>query len=278
MKDGGAVAGNEWQGKTGASWAAEWQQTDRSFAPLTGALLDRAGSAPFQSFIDIGCGAGDLALALAAHSPAAHAVGLDISAQLIAIARNRSGHNAHLAFEIGDAASWLPSHGFRPDLLVSRHGVMFFDDPAGAFRHLHDLLADDGRLLFSCFRPWNENPVFRDIAALLPGPVRAPDPSQPGPFAFGDADRVDRILRDAGWGDVTFEPLDFSMVLGEGSDAVDQAIHYFTHIGVASRAMRDLEQDARHSLIQRIRDFAAGKLEVGIVSLPAACWIVSANR
>jgi len=33
---------SEWQGRVGASWAAEWRRTDRSFAPLTERLLTPA--------------------------------------------------------------------------------------------------------------------------------------------------------------------------------------------------------------------------------------------
>ena len=49
------VGADEWLGRTGRSWAAEWQRTDRSFAMLTERLLKRSREFPFQSVLDIGC-------------------------------------------------------------------------------------------------------------------------------------------------------------------------------------------------------------------------------
>lgn len=275
---GDTVGAGEWQGQTGDSWAAEWRRTDHSFAPLTDALVARGRAFAAASVLDIGCGAGGLAFALDDDRPGGRIIGLDISPPLVAVARERGAGRPAVSFEIGDAADWRPQDGFRPDLLVSRHGVMFFDRPVEAFAHLRGLAAPEGGLLFSCFRPWRENPVFRDIAALLPGDPAEPDPDQPGPFAFGDVEKVTAILTDAGWRDVRAEPFDFDMVLGEGEDAVDQAVNYFTRIGVASRAARALDDAARQSLIGRIRDYARDQLRDGVVSLPAAVWIFTASR
>ena len=123
----------EWQGQVGSSWAREWQRTDRSFAPLTQRLIERiivAGDA--ERIADIGCGAGELSIKLADALPAADILGLDISSDLIVAATERGSGRSNLNFAVADAATWRDPH-FAPDLLVSRHGVMFFDDPVSAF-------------------------------------------------------------------------------------------------------------------------------------------------
>ena len=56
---------HEWQGKTGRTWATEWQRTDRSFGGLTERLLARSREFACDNALDIGCGAGELSLALA---------------------------------------------------------------------------------------------------------------------------------------------------------------------------------------------------------------------
>ena len=81
----------EWQGRIGQTWAAEWRRTDRSFTGLTDVLLGQASARPFRRALDIGCGAGELSLALARGHAGAEVVGIDISAELIAVARERSG-------------------------------------------------------------------------------------------------------------------------------------------------------------------------------------------
>ncbi|KRA83054.1 class I SAM-dependent methyltransferase [Altererythrobacter sp. Root672] len=272
------VGGDEWQGRTGDSWAAEWKRTDRSFGVLTERLLHRARDPASDTVLDIGCGAGELSLALARTRPDARITGIDISPQLLEIARDRARNLRNAAFELADAAAWQPGESLAPDLLVSRHGVMFFDDPVAAFTHLAEIAAPNAGLLFSCFRTWEENPVFRSVTRLLPIEVPPPAPGAPGPFAFSDRTYVEGILTAAGWRDIAFEPYDFAMVVGAGPDPVEDAASYFTAIGGAARAARELTPEARESFINRVRDLARANLREGIVSLRAGAWIVTARR
>ena len=95
-------------------------------------------------------------------------VGVDISPQLIDVARQRGDRLANVSFELADAATWQPDSNFNPELLVSRHGVMFFDDPVAAFSNLAGLSAPGAGMMFSCFRDREENPFFTEVARLLP--------------------------------------------------------------------------------------------------------------
>ena len=124
---------SEWTGKVGNVWADEWRRTDRSFGPVTERLLQVARAAPFAQALDIGCGAGEISVDLAKGAPSSRVLGVDISDDLLDVARARSGDLPNLRFELADAASWMAGEAEKPDLLVSRHGVMFFADPAAAF-------------------------------------------------------------------------------------------------------------------------------------------------
>ena len=270
------VGTDEWVGRTGDSWAAEWRRTDRSFSVLTERLLQRSRDYTFRSALDIGCGAGELSVAIGRGRPQCQVVGVDISPQLVAVARERAGHHPNVSFEVADAAAWRPAADFAPELLVSRHGVMFFADPVAAFAHLHETSAPGAALLFSCFRAWEDNPAFADVAALLPAP---PPPSDaPGPFAFSDRGRVKDILSRAGWSEIAFEPLDFAMIVGAGEDPIGDTEAYFARIGPAARALREMDDDQRQAFWARLRELAQANLRDGLVSLRAAAWIVSARR
>ena len=267
----------EWEGGVGRAWAAEWQRTDRSFAPLTARLLAKIAELPGREVVDIGCGAGELALALADTRPGARVLGIDLSAELVAAATMRAHGRANCAFALTDAAAWTPDRG-TPDLYVSRHGVMFFDDPAGAFGHLASVATAAARLCFSCFRAPGENPWAGGIAGLLPPPGKPADPQAPGPFAFADADRVRAILASAGWGAVAFEPVDFRYVAGAGDDPAGDALSYLMRIGPAARAIRELSEDDAEAFRARLRAFVADHLAEGEVAFPAAAWIVTARK
>lgn len=267
---------SEWTGSVGTAWAEEWRRTDRSFAGLTSALLDPEQIGPFDSALDIGCGAGELALALAAAHPASRVRGIDISPELIAIARERGAGRENLTFEDADASRWTPPPDDRPDLLISRHGVMFFADPVAAFTHLRAQVAPTARLRFSCFRAREDNAWATALAAALP-PQPATDPHAPGPFAFADPTRVAALLVAAGWSEIDFEPVDYAMIAGEGSDAAEEAFAYFQRIGPAARALREIPAAERPAALARLRMVIADHHEGERVMLPAAAWIVTAR-
>ena len=267
---------SDWQGRVGASWAAEWQRTDRSFAVLNARLVEHvAALAPANAqILDVGCGAGGTSLALAERLPDAQIRGIDLSADLIAVARERAG--GEVAFEQADASLWS-SPDFVPDLLVSRHGVMFFDDPVGAMRHLASVTRPGGQFIFSCFRDRRENDWATAVAGLLPAPLPF-DPLAPGPFAFADKDRVTAILSQAGWTDISAAPHDLAYIAGAGDRPVDDAVDFFSQIGPAAPIIRALQGDEQAAMLARLRDMVSKHLHNGAVSFTASVWIWTAHR
>src|SRR5204862_328727 len=113
----------------------------------------------------------------------------------------------------------FPASAF--DLVFSRFGVMFFADPTAAFANLRSALRPGGRVAFVCWRtlpenPWMAVPLMAALQFLPPPPI--PGPEDPGPFAFADRARVERILGGAGFADVALEALDEPLVVGGGAD------------------------------------------------------------
>lgn len=266
---------SDWQGGVGRAWAEEWQQTDHTFAQLTPALLARIAGQPGHRVLDIGCGAGELSLALARDRADAQVLGLDVSPDLIDAARRRGAGHANLRFDLADAGAWCDP-GFVPDLLVSRHGVMFFADPPAAFHQLAAAAAPGARLVFSCFRKPAENGWASAMAELVPPPAQPANPHAPGPFAFADPDHVRAML--AGWTDLVFTPYDFRYVAGEGADAQAQALALLRRIGPAASALRQAAPADRAGIEQGLRQVIAAHHRDGMVSFPAAAWIVTATK
>jgi SAM-dependent methyltransferase len=273
------LAATEWQGKTGEAWADEWRRTDRTLAPLNEALVARALPVAGRRILDVGCGAGATSFALADALPGAEVTGLDLSEALVAAAQGRTGDRPNVRFVQGDASSWTSDDG--PfDLIVSRHGVMFFDDAVAAFAHLHSL-APRGRLLFSCFRAQAENewimamqPV---IARHAPEALAAP-PAAAGPFAFAEPARVETILRESGFAPPLLEPFDFDFIAGAGQDPVADALAYFRRIGPMARLLAALESEAaKAAFLADLAGVAAKHLRADGVVFRAAAWLVSSR-
>ncbi len=269
----------DWQGRVGDSWALESARTDRSFAGLEAIFLDRIVEiAPDATrVLDIGCGAGATTRAVAERLPRTHCVGIDLSPSLIATAMAHVDADAmpQVRFAQADATRWTDA-GFRPDLLVSRHGVMFFDDPVAAFSHFADIAAPGATLAFTCFRGVEHNPWAGEIAKLLPEQPLT-DPRAPGPFAFADADYVADILARAGWRHATPEPVDYRYIAGAGTDPVADALTFFQKIGPASRILHTLEGAAREDFLVSLTQLLRKHRTSGTVSFDAAAWIWTAQ-
>jgi SAM-dependent methyltransferase len=268
-----------WNSPATRAWATEHARLDARFAALTAALLDVAAPRPGERVLDIGCGSGSTVLALAAAvGPGGSVLGVDIAEASVAAARARIAAAALPQAEarLADAADHrFPAMGF--DLLFSRFGVMFFEDPVPAFANLRRALAPGGRVALMAWRPAAENPwASAPVAAvrhLLP-PIPLPGPEDPGQFAFGDAARVRRILGGAGFRDVTIAPRDQPMRLG--ADAED-ATSFALALGPAQRALLDAPQAQRDSVRSGLLEFFRANQGPEGVVLPSAVWLIAAR-
>lgn len=265
---------SDWPGNVGRAWAQQWVRTDRSFAPLTACLLAEIADQPGRTIVDVGCGAGELAIAVARVRPEAQVFGIDISAELLNAATMRGSAQSNLQFALGDAARWQPVA--KPDLFISRHGVMFFADPVAAFSHMAAVAAPGAHFIFSCFREMGANPWISEIAALLPVPTEPEDPYAPGPFAFADPGHVRACL--SLWTGITFTPVDYDYVAGEGAEAIEDAVILLSTIGPAARAAAAMSDEAHATFVQALRELVEARFDGQRVAFPAAAWIVRATR
>lgn len=227
-----------WTGPLGASWARNQADLDTLMAAVTEAVVERAALAPGQRVLDVGCGTGHSTLAAAERvAPGGEAVGLDLAGQLLAVARERVAGRPGLRFVLGDAQTARVA-GAPFDAMISRFGVMFFDDPVAAFRNIATHLAPGAGLTFAAWAPVEANPWFHipaRIAAARVGKVAPVEPGAPGPFAFADAGRVLGLLRDAGLRDATVEDLALDLVHPGGVAAVASLA---MEVGPATRTLR----------------------------------------
>lgn len=269
---------DEWTGRTGDVWADEWRRTDRSFDGLSerlnAAILARAPAS--GRAVDLGCGAGGTAIALAERRPDLAITGLDVSSGLIAVARQRGAGIANLRFDVADTAALDPATD--ADLLMSRHGVMFYPDPVAAFATIRAASRPGAKLVFSCFRDREANPWALLGDDLIGAAAPLPPGYVPGPFAFADRPFVAALLSQSGWTDVAAEPVDYHYVAGQGDDPVADAADFFGRIGPVARTIAEQPADRRAALFDRLKDLLAPAVTGDKVAFPAAAWIWTATN
>ena len=271
--------GPEWASRSGDVWARRWRETSRGLSDLAwqldATISESAPAGPFRA-LDVGCGAGETSEALARARADSAVLGCDLSPALAQLARERLRHLGNVRVVTGDAEAVAAAEG--PfDLIFSRHGVMFFDDPVHAFGSLRSAASPGAALVFSCFDDWGANPWAAGLASAAAGKPLPPPGREPSGFAFADPDYVREILAASGWGDSEGRRIQFRYVAGEGEGAVDAAMDFLGEIGPASRAVVSLPEEDRPAALQRMRSVIQEHFEGSRVEFPAAAWIWSAK-
>jgi len=274
----------DWNGPNGARWVANQARLDHMLAVFGDAAIEAAAPANGERVLDVGCGAGTSSLALAVQvGKQGSVLGLDISEALIARARECASADAPIPYRLADASSApLTDQAF--DLLFSRFGVMFFDDPIAAFTHMRGALKVGGRVVFVCWRAVDENDWVRlpmgAIKGIVP-PSSPPDPEAAGPFSFEDRDRITRILNAAGFTDIALAPSNHAIPFGQGETreaAVEDALDMAFQVGPLSRELADQPDDIRAHAAEAVRAaFAQGTGEQSVM-IDGAAWIVTARN
>lgn len=269
-----------WNGVDTAAWTTHPERYDTMLAPFGDAVLDAARPTPGEKVLDVGCGAGTLTLAAArAVGPTGTATGVDISRPLLDLAAQRADQSGSTtaAFEEADAQT-APLEPDIYDVIVSRFGVMFFDDPVAAFSNLRRAARPGGRLAFVCWQALGENEwAMVPVLAALPhvGVPEAPAPGAPGPFAFGDRDRILETLSPAGWADVRIEELRTSIHVGGAADP-DEAVAYYRDDVFGKVLFGRGDEAAQTAALEELRSALSERATEAGVFLGAATWIVTA--
>ena len=267
-----------WNGRPADVWVTEAERFDSMLAPFGRRLLTAAVLKPGERVLDVGCGNGAVSLEAArAVGPGGRVTGLDLSAPMLEVARRRAEEQGiDVDFVQGDAQTASFDQPF--DVVVSRFGVMFFDDPEAAFANLAKAARPGGRLCFVCWQEmfaneWIAVPAMAMVAHV--GIPELPEPGAPGPFALADAERTRGLLESAGWSEVTVEEHKDGMRMGRDPEDV-VAFMLSDEMGRRLVEGKDPEavQAGTEAALEALRPFATPD---GVV-LGGAYWLVTARR
>jgi SAM-dependent methyltransferase len=268
--------------KAGEAWVRMQDRTDTFIEPLGRIAIERLGVSAGERILDVGCGCGQTLLELAELvGPSGQVLGVDISPPMLDRARERVAGRPTIALALGDAQAYAFAPGTF-DAVYSRFGVMFFDDARAAFRNLRAAARSNGRLSFVCWQglaknPWGARPL-EAVMRLLPESAM-PDTlreGRPGAFFMSDPARVRAILGDAGWKDVSLEPVEMPLHLG-GAATLDEAVEYCRQIGPAARAMTDAPEALKPALEAALREALAPFASARGVFMDGAAFVVRAR-
>jgi SAM-dependent methyltransferase len=265
-----------WDGSDGAFWTAQASRFDETLAHIHGPFLTAAAIRETDRILDVGCGTGRATRDVARTAARGSALGVDLSSQMIALARETAAaegldnvefHQADAQIHPFDAATF--------DVVISRMGAMFFGDPIAAFANFHRTLRTEGRLTLLTWQSIAANEWLTEFrAAVAVGrDLPTPPPTAPSAFALSDPDRVSAILAAAGFAGITFTSLHEPISFGPDPDAAFDFID-----GLTGWMLHGLDQAGRDAARAALRTTIAEHTDELGVTYQSATWIIQAHK
>ena len=269
-----------WNEEGGNKWADNIDVVEGMIMSLHDMLIEQIAATESESVLDIGCGGGITSIKLAEQvGPAGSVLGVDVSEPILAVANSRAKGISNLDFQHSDAATAELGED-RFDIITSRFGVMFFDDPVIAFANLHTALKPSGRMVFICWRSLEDNPWMSEPAKaafeILPPPADAekPDPKAPGPFSLADPDHLQSILSSAGFNNIELQAMDKAISMGN----LDDTIAFLMKMGPAAEVLKEANEEQKQTVGKAMKEIMSKYISDKDVKVPSATWIVSASK
>jgi SAM-dependent methyltransferase len=261
-------------------WRKHAATVRRLFAPITNALLQSASIERAHSVLDVAGGAGEPSLTIAKMLEEKGSVFFtDAVREMVLTARNEA-HEQHLTnlqfTQCLGGALPFQSHSF--DAVVSRLGVMLFDDPAAAIREMLRVLKPDGRVALAVWHTQESNPFFYVAANILARYIESPpdDPDAPGAFRFAERGKLDALLVAAGATDVTSSLLKFDI---EAAITPRQFWELRSELSDTLRGkLAKLTQAQIDSIASEVEKAGEAYYEDSLMRFPAEILIVSGRK
>ena len=250
----------EWQGKLGAVWAQNAGALDRMLSPVGDVGLAALGSVAGRFVVDIGCGAGACSVDLARRG--ARVLGVDLSADLLSVARGRS-RGLDISYHCGDVVSLARDGGLMgAESLFSRCGTMFFDDQAEAWDGIISGLGKSQskspnkppcKIVLIAWASVAENDWAR-LPLALAEPVlgreltRLPDSGVAGPFGWAEEQHFVPILQKSGIRNLTWRKVKRDTVCclaQDGKGGIAGGVEFLLRLGLLASRLHGVAPDKR---------------------------------
>ena len=175
-----------------AMWgSAPFERIAGTLAEMHEAIVDAADGAPGRTWLDVGCGTGELAFMAA--ETGASVTGADLSPVLVETARRQAAErDVDVTFEVGDAEA-LPYPDASFDILTSSVGAIFAPDHRAVASELARVCRPGGNLALSAWTSGGSVDAFFQIIGKYAPP---PPPGAGVAASWGEPGYAEGLLGD----------------------------------------------------------------------------------
>lgn len=150
---------------------------------------------PSHKVLDVACGTGVLARAVAKYQPDSSVTGVDPNSGMLAVARRIA---PNIDWQQGSAEE-LPFDNHNFDIVLSQFGLMLFSSPKTALKEMKRVLKSGGNLIIAVFDSIDNIPAYELMANLF---ARKVDSSVGEalrfPFSMGDTYELHSLFSGVG--------------------------------------------------------------------------------
>lgn len=257
-------------------WLAFDDELERFAAPLGELAMDALDLTAGERVLDVGCGTGRSSIAIADRvAPDGHVVGLDVARLMVERSRHNAAGRTNLDFVVADAARHDFGEPF--DVVFSRFGVMFFEDPAAAFGNLRRALRPGGRLGFVSWADVRTNDWFMITGLAVLSVTRTqPRGVRTAPFSLAEPDRVAALLTEAGFRDVRAEQRIETMTMTEAE--LERRLALSIEVTGLREPLAELDPATRERAVAAVRRDLWSRVAGGRIALRVGVLVVTASR
>lgn len=269
-----------WNEGIGRKWVEEDDSMNERLSILTKELFLRSNIKRDDKILDIGCGGGQTTFdASEMVGENGYVVGADISKILLDLAESKYANTKNLEFKYCDVQNYeFKVNSFSK--VISRFGVMFFENPIEAFKNIYNSIQEGGSLNFVCWTNVMENEFFTDPTNIIIKHINKEFPEitrAPGPLAFSEEDYVKEILMSSKFKNVKIEKV-YSSISTNDSAEKDGAL--LLKLGLGGRLLADANLSKKELSIIRdeMVEISQKRQKNGKITYKACLNYVSATK
>lgn len=246
-----------WEQASGG-WGRQADSILQFGLPVASWMIEHASLRSGERVLELAAGPGDVGfMAAELIKPEGELVSSDAAEGMLEVAKMRAAEQGIENVEFRQLQlEWIDLPTASVDAILCRWGVMLTIDPGAALQECRRVLRPGGRIALAVWAGPESNPWATVPQGLLVrmGLLEPPAAGGPGMFSMAVPGRLEQMLEEAGFVDITVEPVSVTRVYAESVTWLGETVDCSQMFG---RAWRALDDDRRREVRTELDSAAA---------------------